>query len=148
MGYVLVEGAIIVITVDPPVTSPGVPSHTLTVSSSGKVDVDTKKAALKSDMESQASVGGIVYINAPFIIPGELEWDGILSGAIESAKLDKDTFGIIVNDAGGTANFNVSTPAQVLSPPPPGNTEDDPGGPYPGTWSISNPGQTKLDTIE
>ena len=148
MGLVLVEGATISITVDSPVTSPGVPAHVLTVSSSGKLTVDTKKASLKSDMESQSGVSGIAYFSTAFPIPGTLDWDGVLIGSAESGKFDKDGSDVTIDDNGGTVVWTVNTPAEIVNPSPPPATLEDMATSYPGSWSITDAGQSKLDTTE
>jgi hypothetical protein len=154
MGFVLVEGASITVSCDSPVVTAPI-SHTLTVSSSGKITVDTKKAALKSDMESQSSPAPQSYLNPPYICTGgTIQWDGILAGAFESAKLDKDGNPVIVDDAGGSSNWDVVVPAQDPTKPPSPpcvcgtNCTPDSTSSYPGTWSINSAGQTKLDTTE
>lgn len=156
MGYILVEGASITVSCTSPVVTAPI-SHTLTVSSSGKVTVDAKKAALKSDMESQTPPAAQAYINPPFICGvGKIAWDGILSGAYESIKVTKDGLAIIVDDAGGSANWPVDTPEQnpLIPPPPPApcvcgvDCLEDPTSSYPGTWSINSAGQDKFDTTE
>lgn len=148
MGNVVVHGASFSIIVDSPVVSPGVPSTTLSVSSSSKLQGDSKNVALKSDMEGQAEIPGIAYINPPYTIPGVLKWDGIFSDSQESTKLKKDGSFVIVDDTiSGSANFDVVTPANDPNPPV-GPPIPDSSTSYPGTWSMSSAGQSKLTTTE
>jgi len=144
LGNVIVAGATFTITVDAPVVSVGVPSHTLTVSSSGDLLGQSSKASLKSDMESQTPVPGIPYTNGAYV-GGILQWDGDLNGSQESTKLDKNDTGVVVDDTtSGPTTFTIVTPAQNTVPSP------DPAfpGTYPGTWTLISAGQTKLVTVE
>lgn len=145
MGNVVVNGASFSIIVKPPAVSPGVPSTTLSVASSDKLQGDSKKVALKSDMEGQSEIAGIAYFTATYTVPGVLKWDGKFIGSQESTKLKKDDTFVVVDDTvSGDADFPVVTPAQM---PPPASTPD-PSTSYPGTWSMVSPGQTKLTTTE
>ena len=143
--YVMVEDASITISIDSPaVLVAGPIAHSLEVSSSGKITVDTKKVAIGSDMSSQNPKTGLAYTNTPYVTPGVLTWDGVLSGFSIATKLKKDGSGVVLDTNGGTVNFNVTTPA--INPSPPGS--NDPASSYSGTWSINNAGQIKLDVDE
>lgn len=159
LGKVIVEGATFLITADAPVVTtptPAIPSHSLTVSSDANVTSEGKKAALKTDMEGQSSVGGIGYINPPYVIPGVLEWDGVLGGSQESEKLTKTGSKVIVDDTNsGSVTFNVTQPAEDPTQPPPPppcvpgvSCTPDTSSSYPGTWTLLDAGQTKLTTVE
>lgn len=163
MGKVIVGGATFLIIATVPVITvplPAIPSHVLVVSSSSNLlgKDGTKKASLKTDMEGQSTVV-VGYTNPPFLFPGELTWDGKLSGSQESAKCTKDGSGAVVDDTpSGTVNFDVTTPAEnpLMPVPPPNCTPGlpaipcmkDPSPSYPGTWTLLDANNTVLTTIE
>lgn len=148
LGKVIVDGASYMVIADAPVVTvpvPAIPAGSLSVSSDNKLTSEGKKAALKSDMEGQTPVAGIGYINPPYTVPGTLSWDGVLSGSQESVKLTKSGSGAIVDDTdSGAVEWTVVVPAQM----PPTASTPDPNTSYPGTWTLLNANQTKLNTVE
>lgn len=146
MGNVIVEGPMITLAGDSPITITQAPVA-FTVSSSGKFTGDAKKTALKSDMEGQTPIPSIPYIKTGGYVGGVVSWDGKLNGSQESAKMTKDGSAVVVDDTlSGAIDLIVVTPA-IKPPPPPGGTPDT-GGPYTGTWTLASAGQTKLKTTE
>lgn len=156
LGKVIVAGAIFLIIADPPIVTvpvPAIPSLPLVINSSGNLKGFSLNAALKTDMEGQTPVLGIGYTKPPtYMVPGTLSWDGKLNGSQESIKLEKDGSFVIVDDtASGAVEWTVVLPAQDPTTPPgcvPPACNPDTGGPYPGTWTLLNAGQTKLVTVE
>jgi len=148
LGNVIVAGGTVMVIVDLPTVSvpvPAIPSHTLTVSSSGDLLGQSSKAALKSDMEGQSYPTPVGYSTATYSVSGTLTWDGVLSGSQESTKLEKNVTAVVVDDTtSGSVVWTVGTPAQM---PPPASTPD-PSLDYPGTWTLLSAGQTKLVTVE
>lgn len=137
-----------IICTPPPITIPpvAIPAHVLVVNSSGnlKGKDGTKKASLKSDMEGQSPIQ-VGYIVGVFVTPGVLEWDGVLSGSYEAGKLTKDGNGVTLdNTSSGSVEWSVITPATNPSPPP----ASDPGGPYPGTWTLTTANNTALTCVD
>ena len=136
-------GAAFNITVTPPAAvSPGT-STTLSVGSLDALDSQGHRAALKSDMEGQASIGGVAYTKAPDYAGGVLEWKGVFSGSQESTKVKKNGVGVTVDDTpSGSVIWDVFTPAISPTLGPDSTTQ------YPGLWSLTTAGQDKVTTVE
>jgi len=128
----------------PVVGNPPVKLIALTVTSGKKISSQLKDAALDEDLMSQVPVT-IGYTNGPYTVPGTLLWDGKLLYGKQSVKYKKQGNGVISSNVRtGDIFWKVINPAKMPSPPgTPDSTLQ-----YPGTWSLIDPGQTKLTVID
>lgn len=128
-----------------PIIAVGLPPSTpitLSVKSSDYLKAEGKKVALGSDFAEQSSLT-IGYTFPPFVVPGVLEWDGDLKSPYTSFSLKKSGESVVIKLIPmGVITWSVKTPAQFVTPV--GAVVSDPTPQYPGMWSITDAGQTKL----